>query len=93
MPDVRREFKAILEAIVVAVSWRRRQTRNPIRRLVTWYSYLLHCHLNDIIRKQVVHTTYNGKVNKGHVGTKDSYSVMPSHTHTDLTGTDQRATM
>ena len=28
MPDARREFKAILEAIVVVVSWRRRQTRN-----------------------------------------------------------------
>jgi hypothetical protein len=27
MPDVRREFKAILEAIVVAVSWRRRVAR------------------------------------------------------------------
>lgn len=31
VPDARRVFKAILEAIVVVVSWRTRQTRNSIQ--------------------------------------------------------------
>jgi len=35
VPDARRVFKAILEAIVVVVSWRCRQTRNGFHHLVT----------------------------------------------------------